>query len=222
MENLEYHIRKTSAPIEIDANWNKEVWQNTESLLLNNKMGSILKYRPIVEVKLRYDSSAIYVIFKVDDQYVRCLSTEPNSPVWTDSCVEFFFAPNTLSPEKYFNLEINCGGTPLMFFNLIPRKDYEIVDERLLKQIKIAHTLPKTIEEEIAEPTQWILEYCLPFELLTHYTEIDPPKEGVIWKANFYKIADNTSNPHYLTWNPVIKAEPDFHLPDFFGTLRFE
>jgi len=221
VKDLEYRVRKTSSPIKIDGNWNKEAWQQAESLTLDYHMGDILKYQPAVEARLLYDSSCIYVIFKVDDQYVRCLTTEPNGPVWTDSCVEFFFAPNASYPEKYFNLEINCGGTPLMFYNLIARKEYQTVDPVLLEKIRIAHSLPKTIEEEISQPTQWTLEYCLPLELLTRYSEIDYPKKGVEWKANLYKIADNTSNPHYLTWNPVQKPEPDFHLPEFFGTLRF-
>jgi hypothetical protein len=221
MKDMEYKVRKIHAPIEVNGDWNKEEWQQAEILKLNHHMGDIGKFKPTVEAKLLYDPTSIYVIFKVEDQYVRCLVTEPNGPVWTDSCVEFFFAPTLLTPEKYFNLEINCGGTPLMFYNLIPREKYRIVDASLLDKIKIAHSLPKFIEEEIEERTQWTLEYRLPLALLSQYAEIDYPQKGVKWRANFYKIADDTSNPHYLTWNPVQQPEPDFHLPEFFGTLKF-
>ncbi|RKD89824.1 carbohydrate-binding family 9-like protein [Mangrovibacterium diazotrophicum] len=219
---MEYKVKKIESPLTVDGDWDKEVWQRAESLTLDHHMGDILKFRPTVEAKLLYDSTSLYVIFKVNDQFVKCRTTEPNGPVWTDSCAEFFFAPNLSVPERYFNLEVNCGGTPLMFYNLVPRKDFTVVDADELAKLEIAHSLPKSIEEEISEPIQWTLEYRLPLDLISRYAEIEKPKSGVIWNANFYKIADETSNPHYLTWNPVQKAEPDFHLPEFFGKLLFE
>ncbi len=41
-------------------------------------------------------------------------------------------------------------------------------------------------------------------------------------KANFYKCGDELQTPHFLSWNPIEIEKPDFHRPDFFGTLRFE
>jgi hypothetical protein len=58
--------------------------------------------------------------------------------------------------------------------------------------------------------------------MLTNYSMIQQPKSGVRWKANFYKCADKTSHPHWLTWSPVDYPTPKFHLPQFFGTLEFE
>jgi hypothetical protein len=40
--------------------------------------------------------------------------------------------------------------------------------------------------------------------------------------ANFYKCADQTSHPHWLTWASVDYPQPKFHLPEFFGRLVFE
>jgi len=28
--------------------------------------------------------------------------------------------------------------------------------------------------------------------------------------------------PHYLAWSNIIAPEPNFHLPQYFGTLYFE
>ena len=41
-------------------------------------------------------------------------------------------------------------------------------------------------------------------------------------KANFYKCGDELQTPHFLSWNPIQIEQPDFHRPDFFGTLEFE
>jgi hypothetical protein len=223
MGNLSvYKVIKFDKPITINGNWHKREWQNVEALELNYFMGGIPKFQPVVKAKLMYDFDNLYVIFQVEDKYLRCVTRETNGPVWEDSCVEFFFSADSNSPLKYFNLETNCGGTALMFYNLIPRKNYLPLDADDINHIEIAHSLPKIIDPEITESVGWTLEYRIPFELLKKYANISPPEPGVIWMANFYKIADKTSNPHYLTWSYVDQVEPEFHLPQYFGKLIFQ
>ena len=92
----------------------------------------------------------------------------------------------------------------------------------VLKRIEIAHSLPEFIDPEIEELTIWTLEYKLPLELLKKYAAIDEPKKGTVWHGNFYKIAENNSNPHYITWSKIGGVKPDFHQPEFFGKLEFK
>lgn len=40
--------------------------------------------------------------------------------------------------------------------------------------------------------------------------------------ANFYKCGDKLQTPHFLSWNPINLEKPNFHCPEFFGTLNFE
>lgn len=40
--------------------------------------------------------------------------------------------------------------------------------------------------------------------------------------GNFYKGADGSATPHYVSWNPIQTANPDFHCPEYFGTLVLE
>jgi hypothetical protein len=44
----------------------------------------------------------------------------------------------------------------------------------------------------------------------------------LVSNANFYKCGDDTSKRHYLSWNPVKTAKPDFHRPEYFGILNFQ
>ncbi len=46
--------------------------------------------------------------------------------------------------------------------------------------------------------------------------------DGIKAKANVYKCGDNLSKPHFLSWNPIHHPTPNFHLPEFFGTLELE
>ena len=40
--------------------------------------------------------------------------------------------------------------------------------------------------------------------------------------CNFYKCGDKQVEPHYLSWNPVLTDNPDFHRPEYFGKVIFE
>jgi hypothetical protein len=217
-----YSVSRLEQPIIIDGNWDKLQWQNIQTIDIINYMGSIPGFRPEVQAKMMYDEDNLYVVFHVRDRYVRCLTKEYNGPVWEDAAVEFFFAPDPGFPNRYFNLETNCGGTPLMHYNLVPRKESKELEIEDIKTIEIAHSLPQTIDPELSDPVTWTLEYRIPLAMLEKYSHVTRPEKGIEWRANFYKIAENNSNPHYITWSVIENNKPDFHLPQFFGKLKFE
>jgi hypothetical protein len=169
-----------------------------------------------------YDADNVYVIFRVKDQFVKSIVTEYNGNVSGDSCVEFFFSPDSAEPLKYFNLEINAGGTPLIFYVTKALTEFVKLQAPDIKQIEIAHSLPSVVDPQIAEPVTWTIEYRIPLSMLKKFSNVTNPAPGVIWKANFYKTGSRTSNPNYITWNFVDNPRPNFHLPQFFGVLKFQ
>lgn len=217
-----YNIPERNKPVQVDANWDKPQWKNVKAVKIDNFMGNTPPFKPVVEAKMIYDKNNLYVIFRVQDRFVKCTHTKINDPVYNDACVEFFFSPDTTLPERYFNLEINCGGTPLMRYNIIPRKDFNTCDPEDMKQIEISHSLPTEIKNEITSTITWTVEYRLPLSILRKYSKITEPAKGVKWRANFYKTAEETSNPHYMTWSIIKNSVPDFHLPSYFGELIFK
>lgn len=214
-----YKVPRLKNELIIDGDWNKPQWRKVKSLGINNFIRENPKFRPRVYAKMMYDDANIYVIFQVKDRFVRSVTTEINGPVWKDSAVEFFFSPDTTMPLSYFNLEVNCGGTPLLGYNSIPRKRPVIED---IQKITIGHTLPVKVDPEREEPITWIIEYKIPLDMLDNYSNVTRPQKGVIWRANFYKIAEINSNPHHATWSVINAPRPTFHLPQFFGTLKFQ
>ncbi len=211
-----YEAKKVSAQLRIDGKWNKKAWKGVKSAEITHFIRAVPAFHPVTQVKLQYDEENIYVIFRVKDRYVRCITNKPNGPVWKDAAVEFFFCPDTTMPTQYFNLEINCGGTALLGY----RSQKPTVED--LKTIVIAHSLPTIVDPEITEPVVWTLEYKIPLSTLEKYSRITRPAKGVRWKANFCKIAENNSNPHHMTWSPINAPNPNFHMPQFFGTLEFQ
>ena len=216
-----YQVNRLKGEIMIDGVWEKPAWENVEALKITHYMGNKPQFFPSTFAKLLYDEENIYGIFLVKDKFVHCLVQETNGHVSRDPCVEFFFSPDESNPLYYFNLEINCGGVPLMQYVTVPRKEHQFLDENDIGKVEIAHSLPKKVFPEIENDTIWTIEFKLPLKILKQYAEISHPQPGVKWNANFYKTASTTSNPHYLTWSLVNNPKPDFHLPQFFGILEF-
>jgi hypothetical protein len=206
----------------IDADWNKAAWRGVRPLTLEYYMGQEPAHQPKVQAKAAYDDHSLYLIWKVEDNYVLARRTKHQQDVYRDSCVEFFFTPGG-DPEQrgYFNLETNCTGVKLLGVRLAGSKAEKVTAEDFAS-IVTASSLQGPIDPEITRPTTWTLEYKIPLRLLEKFATIERPKPGVTWRGNFYKCADETSHPHWLTWSPVTHAKPSFHRPKDFGLLVFE
>jgi len=215
-----YAVKKLKGTLKIDANWDKAQWKKVKEIPITNFMGVIPAFQPVVRAKMMYDKDNLYLIYKVEDRHVRIQNTKFNSSVSTDACVEFFFSPDKDWPLRYFNVEINAGGTGLMAYQIDGKRIN--VKEEDFSVVEIAHTLPKKLDQEISEPVTWYLEFKMPLALLKNYGNYTQPQKGVQWKANFYKTSSRSTNPHYLTWAVVQSPKPQFHLPQYFGALVFK
>lgn len=211
-----YSVKRASQAVNVNDKWNEAAWKSVESVKIQNYMGEIPKFKPKAEAKMTYDDNFIYVIYRVKDRYVRSITQKINGKVWEDSAVEFFFSPEANNPVNYFNLEINCGGTPLLHH----KKARPSIED--IQKIEIAASLPKVVDPEITKRVTWTISFKIPLSMLEKYTNVVRPKAGVSWRANFYKIAEINSNKHYITWNEVKNPTPQFHLPQFFGVLNFQ
>jgi len=221
---MQYLIRKTTTPVPLDDPWDGPHRREAETLEIANFRPEGSDHRPRTRARLMYDDRGIYGMFHVLDRYVRCVHTHFQDPVSRDSCVEFFVLPK---PDKgYFNFEFNCGGALLCYYI----EDCERTENGFKKRtalseedgerVRIQHSLPERIEEEITEETEWTLGFFIPFALLEKYTGPLGRVPGQTWRANFYKCASASSHPHYAAWSPV--DELNFHLPWCFGEIMFE
>ncbi len=217
-----YEVARVRGPVELKGNWDGGAWKNVETLDVKHYMGDEPEHQPKTQAKILYDDDFIYVIFRVEDKYVRAVAEKYQDSVCQDSCAEFFFTPGEDISAGYFNMEMNCGGTMLFSHQKARGVGNVAVSNADCDKVQVFHTEPKIVEPEKQEPTTWIVEYKVPVEVLEKYASVTKPAPGVTWRANFYKCADLTSKPHWLTWSVVDKPEPDFHVPEFFGTLEFK
>ncbi|MGC2064216.1 MAG: carbohydrate-binding family 9-like protein [Thermodesulfovibrionales bacterium] len=235
-----YRVRFHACGPALEGKWDSPQWSSADTLELLHFRTEGSSHRPRTAVKLCYSDAGISGIFRVDDRYVRCMRTAYMEPVYKDSCVEFFVRPRPGS--GYFNFEFNCGGALLCSYITNPErtadgfKQFTPLPVEDGRQVRVYHSLleigseigleigseigPKTVFPEISEPVTWVLEFFIPFALLEKYTGSIGDLPGQEWAANFFKCGDETSHPHWVSWQPLHSL--NFHLPECFGKIRFE
>ena len=220
--NAQYLIRLMRYEPELTGSWNGPAWKHINPVHLSHCRPESSDHRPATYCKLQYSSRGLYGIFKVQDNYIRCVHETFQSDVYKDSCVEIFLQPK--SETGYFNFEFNCGGSLLATYITDPtRVDGKIkyshqlppdADQKILR----FHSLPAFIEPEHEGPKTWYLEFFIPFSVMEeHVGELDTL---VNWKGNIYKCGDETSHPHWISWS--VLDELNFHAPENFGDLIFD
>ena len=225
-----YVVNRALSRPELSGAWDSEVWRKANTLKVKHFLPQLKNgikdsgHRPDTRARVLYDKKGLYVHFRVAYRYVRSITTEYRGPVWEDAAVEFFVQPKL--DRGYFNFEINCGGAMLLSYHEHPDWKGETlrpgggVPWELASKVKIFHSMPETVEPEITEPVTWHVEYFIPFALFEEYLGPLGDAGGQTWRANFYKIAENNSHPHFGAWSEI-KEGYSFHQPEFFGYLRF-
>lgn len=186
-------------------------------------------HRPRAEARAIWNDRGLLVRFDVVDRYVRALRTGYQDLVSKDSCVEVFLQPR---PDMgYFNFEMSCIGTLLLYYIEDPSKPrpangssfvkFKKVPEKLAKLIEIRTSLNGRIDEEIKTRVAWHLTAFVPWALFEHYLGDATPTKLPEWRGNFFKCGDETSHPHWASWNPI-GSVLRFHQPAKFGRLVFQ
>lgn len=171
-------------------------------------------YRPMATFSCAYSDSHIWIDFMVRCNYLKAEHTANQSPVSSDSCVEFFIDPK--GDGEYWNFEFNCIGA----VNASRRRERPKptrLDDATLATILRFPSCGRRPFLELEGLFTWSLLVGIPLSLLG----IDPDRPPETASCNFYKCASGTSAPHYLSWAPIATDKPDFHRPEFFAPIMF-
>lgn len=220
---MSYLVKKAEKAPDISAAFDSADWASVNVMKINSTYNEGSGFNPEVQFKLQYDDNGLYGLFEVKDHYVRCVNQEFQSGVCSDSCMEFFVQPST--GKGYENFEINASGTMLCLHIIDASrtargfKKCRFLTAEEVKDVRIFHTLPDRVEPEVAGPQTYRMGWFIPFSLFKHLNDAPVPVKGSVWRANAYKCADNTTHPHWMSWNPLRTV--NFHVPDEFGKLIF-
>lgn len=171
-------------------------------------------YKPIAAFDVARSDSSLYIRYYVRGNSLKAVYATDNSPVYQDSCVEFFMRKTC--EKEYMNFEFNCIGV----CDAARRQSREIkasLSQEEYSLIRRHSTIEFKSFGEIKGVHSWELVVAIPFLLMG----LDPGNLPEKIAGNFYKCADETEAKHYVSWNPIETKEPDFHRPEFFGEIYF-
>ena len=169
-------------------------------------------YKPEAKFQIAYTDHNIIIHFDVQEEFVKAQFIRPNENVWEDSCVEFFLSLD--NKETYYNFEFNALGTGLIGYGpSIKTERSRLAEDQILTVDSLIQV--KTIKGK----KSWQQILIIPIELFG-ITSNELP--GKLAHANFYKCGDGLPNPHFISWNLIENPTPNFHLPQYFGEIRFE
>jgi hypothetical protein len=173
-------------------------------------------YKPDVKFRIAHAGTEIWLKFYVEENYIRALETRTNGDVYKDSTVEFFIS---LNGANYYNFEFSCIGTIHVGYGS-GRDNRRPVSPDLAEKIEVKSSLGNRPFAEKLGDFKWEMLVRIPTECFA----FDELKElcGLKTKGNFYKCGDETSEPHFVTWNPVLTKQPDYHRPEYFGDIIFD
>jgi hypothetical protein len=173
-------------------------------------------YKPSVTFTVAHNNDCLFIKYFVQEDAIRAVYRKTNDPVYRDSCVEFFIGFG--DEAGYYNLEFNSLGTCMFGFG--PEKNNRtLIPEAVSRKIKRRAALSIAPVSGAAGAVSWELSLQIPtrafcFHQISSF-------HGQACRVNFYKCGDDLPAPHFLSWTPIESPEPDFHLPQFFGTLQF-
>lgn len=169
-------------------------------------------YRPLATFATAHDGRNLWIDFLVRCNYLRAENYTDQTPVSEDSCVEVFLQPEGC-PE-YWNFEFNCIGAANASHRRQRPEPTRLSAEELaqIERFPSCGTRPFC---ELEGLFTWNLLVKIPLSLMG----VDATAGPAQLRGNFYKCASRCTLPHYLSWSPIETPRPNFHRPEFFGSI---
>jgi hypothetical protein len=123
--------------------------------------------------------------------------------LWDRDVAEVFLQPDRFGEKCYKEFEVSPNGQWL---------DLDITPGGL-RHVTSGMRSSVHLNESILE---WVAELAIPMSALA--PRFDPAQS---WRANFFRCEGIDPRRFYGAWQPTGTPEPQFHVPEKSGTLRF-
>ena len=196
----EYFAKKASYKLKID----DDRWESVPAAELSEGWWELFGQKYKTLARLVHCDDGLILRMETDEWPIRINAMKLNDEVCLDSCMEFFFTPNTVDKD-FINIEANAASVPLCYIGeqRHGRKPLDPCDEGV------------EFKTMIDFEQGWKLYVFIPFCFLEkHFSKVDPEM-----RANFYKCGEETVIEHYCVWNKVETPSPDYHRPEYFGKI---
>jgi hypothetical protein len=186
-------------------------WREAQPIHITRRWsGEDARVAQHAEVRIVWTAEALCVRFDAQQTEPLVVNAQPQTidktiGLWHRDVCEIFIAPDPQQPELYFEFEAAPTGEwvdlAINFTGARRETDFEFHSG-----MKAAARLSEG---------RTIIAICIPWS-----THIPKPQRGDLWRVNLFRCA-GVGSERYLAWQPTYAAEPNFHVPEVFGWLRF-
>ena len=164
-------------------------------------------YRPEARAWMVALEGGLGVLLCANEPTIRADAKRWNGDVWLDSCLECFIRPR-VDDARYLNIEANAGGAALIG-----------IGEGRGGRSRLP-AMPADFQLQVSRHAGgwWAVRYELTYALIRELFGAVPQAGDALF-GNFY-CCDESIHPHFGAWSPIAAAQPDFHRPECFGSLR--
>jgi hypothetical protein len=206
-------VVKKTKDFTINGNGNAVEWGKAEYLELPKRKSGTMNYQ--TKMKILYSETGIYCLYECEDKIITSTIKADFEDIFNEDVVEAFFWPEE-SSIIYFEYELSPYNYELPI--LVPNYNGKFLGWRPWhyegnKKTRHAATINKEGDKVIS----WTAEFFIPYKLMEPLQNM-PPKKGMKWRANFYRI-DYDKGTTYWSWRPTRK---NFHDYESFGTIIFD
>lgn len=205
-------VVKKTKDFMLNGNGNAVEWNATDYLELPKRRNGAMDYK--TKMKILYSETGIYCLYQCEDKIITSTIKADFEDIYNEDVVEAFFWPEE-SSIIYFEYELSPYNYELPI--LVPNYNGKFLGWRPWhyegnKKTRHATSINKDGDKVIS----WTAEFFIPYKLMEPLQNI-PPKKGMKWRANFYRI-DYDKGTSYWSWRPTRK---NFHDYESFGTIVF-
>jgi alpha-galactosidase len=160
----------------------------------------------LTQVQLLWSPDDIFLRFccRYRDTFTYAGPPARRDRLWMRDVAEVFIRPESWEPNHYLEFEISPNGDWL---------DLDISPGH--KSILCCNMKSRVVVDR--EHHTWTAEMAIPTNCFAQ--SFDP---GRAWRLNFFRIEGRDPNRFYSAWIPTHTPQPNFHIPEVFGLLRFE
>jgi hypothetical protein len=200
-----------SSPLPVD-DLDSSIWDDVEPIGITHYWsGNEAPEQKYAGAQVCWSEEALHVRFVCNQHEPLVVSSNPITDektigLWERDVCEIFLAPDPVNPNRYFEFEAAPTGEWVDLGILITTSGKE-TDWDFQSGMSVAARV---------QQGRVTIGMRIPWS-----EKIPKPQCGAKWSVNLFRCVGPESEQRYLAWQPTETSQPNFHVPEAFGSLRF-
>jgi hypothetical protein len=196
-----------------EADFEDKAWQAAQPITIEHYWsGEPAPASRQAEARICWSNEALHVRFIGVQKEPLIVAENPQLDqktlgLWDRDVCEIFLAPDPANPARYFEFEAAPTGE-WIDLGIVVKSDGRETDWDFVSGFTTAAKLAGN---------KLFIGMKIPWS-----EAIPKPAAGDVWRVNLFRCVGPEAPERYLAWLPTRTPEPNFHVPEVFGHLRFE